>query len=100
MEDIAIYAPGNSSLLIYLFFVFSSTTRESSSNTLPPALTDNPSKVDLANLSISPLPLLTQCLGDEAFNISAFFPYPKCDLGLGKTNSISALTGRFNAPLL
>ena len=76
MEDIAIYAPGNSSLFIYLFFVLSSTTSESSSNTLPPALTDNPSRVDLESLSISPLPLLTQYLGAEGFNTSAFFPVP------------------------
>ena len=76
MEDIAIYAPGNSSLFIYLFFVLSSTTRESSSNTIPPALTDNQSKVDLDNLSMSPLPLLTQYLGAEGFNTFAFFPVP------------------------
>ena len=76
MEDIAIYAPGNSSLLIYLFFVLSSTTRESSSNTLPPALPDNPSRVDLESLSISPLPLLVQNLGAEGFNTSALFPVP------------------------
>ena len=100
MEDIAIYAPGNSSLFIYLFFVLSSTTRESSSNTLPPALTDNPSKVDLASLSISPLPQLVQYLGAEGYKTSAFLPVPKCDLGLGKTNSISVFTGKFNAPLL
>ena len=68
MEDIAIYAPGNSSLFIYLFFVLSSTTRESSSSMLPPALTDNPSKVDLATLSISPFILLMQYLGAEFFN--------------------------------
>ena len=76
MEDIAIYAPGNSFLFIYLFFVLSSTTRESSSITLPPALPDNQSKVDLDSLSISPLPLLTQYLGAEGFNTSAFFPVP------------------------
>ena len=68
MEDIAMYAPGNSSLFTYRFVVFNSTTKQSSSITLPPALTDNPSNVDLATLSISPFILLMQCLGDESFN--------------------------------
>ena len=76
MQDIAIYAPGNSSLLIYLFLVFNSTTKESSSKIVPPALIDNPSNVDLESLSMSPFPLLMQYLGAEGFNTSAFLPVP------------------------
>ena len=68
------FAPNSSSSFAYFLMAFNDTTKLSSLITVPPALADNPSKVDLHNLSISPVAELVTNSGAFCFNLFAFFP--------------------------
>ena len=69
-------APWNPPFAANDFFAFSSTTKESSLNKIPPLGIDNPSKVLLHNLSISPVVLVVGKVGAYGFKFPSFLPVP------------------------